>query len=69
MLPAFFAIQHHQITQRVGTDAELLMWQCHGRDGAGVPCAPQVGTWCGQRPCSEGARRSYMASSSLCVMT
>ena len=53
--------------EMTGADAELLMWRCHGQNGAGVPCAPQSGTWCGQHPFSRRVRRGYMAHSSSCL--
>ena len=66
-MPApLLGIEHDGLARDAGADADLLTWCFHGRNGAGVPCAPQVGTWCGQHPCSAGARRSYMASSSPC---
>jgi hypothetical protein len=67
---ASLGIEHDGFARDPGTDAKLLMmWQCHGRKGAGVPCAPQFGSWCWQRPPSVRTRRGYMASLSLCVVT
>lgn len=48
--PSLLLVEHDIIAQRMGTDAELLAWCIHGRKGAGVPCAPQFGIWCGQHP-------------------
>jgi hypothetical protein len=39
---ALFGIEHDQIARDAGTENKLLWLQCHGRNGAGVPCASQV---------------------------
>jgi hypothetical protein len=62
---AFFGIEHDGLARDAGTDAELLMLQCHGQKGAGVPCAPRRGSWCGQHPPSARVRRGCVASSSF----
>jgi hypothetical protein len=41
--PPFVGIEHDITARVMGADAELLLWWCHGRKGAGVPCAPQLG--------------------------
>ena len=50
-MPApLFRVEQDIAAQRVGADAELLIECSHSQNGAGVPCAPQLGTWCGQHP-------------------
>jgi hypothetical protein len=52
----FVGVEHDGLAGNAGTDTDLLRWCVHGRNGAGVPCAPQLGRWCGQHPHSrEGA--------------
>jgi hypothetical protein len=43
MSAAFLGIEHGGLARYAGADAKLLCGQCHGRKGAGVPCASQVG--------------------------
>ncbi len=47
---ALLGIERDIAAQRVGTDADGLIECSHSQKGAGVPCAPQLGTWCGQHP-------------------
>ncbi len=49
MTTAFLRIEHDQFARRAGTNIELLVERSHSRKRAGVPCAPQLGKWCGQR--------------------
>ncbi len=49
-------------TEQVGANAELLAWCIHGRNGAGVPCASQVGDDAGSPLIPLRVRRGYMAS-------
>jgi hypothetical protein len=37
-------VEHDGLARCASADAEPLLWQCHGRKGAGVPCASQVGS-------------------------
>jgi hypothetical protein len=62
MTTAFLRIEHDQFARRAGTNIELLVERSHSRKRAGVPCAPQLGKWCGQHPDSRSARQGYMAS-------
>jgi len=65
----FLLVEHDITAQRKGANAELLAWCIHGRNGAGVPCAPQLGTWCGQHPHSLEGTPGLHGVASLCVMT
>jgi hypothetical protein len=56
MAAAFVEVEHDMLARNAGAEANLLRWCVHGQNGAGVPCAPQLGRWCGQHPHSrEGA--------------
>ncbi len=58
----FLLVEHDIIAQRMGANAELLAWCIHGRKGAGVPCASQVGDDAGSTLIPLRVRRGYMAS-------
>ena len=64
---AFLGIEHDGLARDAGADAELLMWCCHGRNGAGVPCAPQSGSGAGSTLFPEGCAGATWRRSSLCV--
>ena len=66
-MPAAFLRSKQHIAALGGMGAEsqrLLALYGHSRNGAGVPCAPQLGRWCGLPSVSLGSRgrRSDMAS-------
>jgi hypothetical protein len=56
MAAALLGVENDRLARNAGTDADMLTRCVHGRNGAGVPCAPQLGRWCGSHPHSrEGA--------------
>jgi hypothetical protein len=61
---AFLGVERNGLARDTDTDAELLMWRCHGRNGAGVPCGPQIGIGAGSTLFPGRVRRGYMAHSS-----
>ena len=58
---ALVVAEHDKVARCEGANTQLMALVCHSRNGAGVPCAPQVGIWRGRRP-FPGVRRGYMAS-------
>jgi len=62
MAAALLRVEHDSAARMMGADAKLLTWCCHGRKGAGVPCAPQLGHGAGSTRFPEWVRRGYMAS-------